>query len=465
MLKRPWDARDLERLKAPPKWTDEEVARLVALKAANESDAECARQLGRPFTGVSNKVQVLRARGLLSRPTVRADGRKLGSASKTPLDAAVAKIAHGKSWGESDGGAAATLSQVVFEPVRTLEDLLTICEVDAAVWSVESYTCNAWGGGTTAEPRTLYQVKAQLKRKSQVNSEVASGLLDGITARVRPLTPLKRTRTKSGYLYVATMGEPHIGKLAWAPETAEHYDLQIALDRVRQSHRHLMQRAAALSPERIALVIGDDFFNVDSQANTTTAGTPQDVDGRYRKVFRAGVALCREIIEGWRAIAPVTIWVKPGNHDTFTTWHVGEILAAIYEGSDVLVSNPDRLRSYQQWGTCLIGLTHGDKERDDKLPMLMAHEAKQEWAATTCRVWLTGHLHTLKAKTQRAVIRPMRSDVHEEAGVVIRRCRSLSGTDSWHHQMGYVGNVKAAEGFAFHRSMGETDIHTGAVAA
>ena len=79
-------------------------------------------------------------------------------------------------------------------------------------------------------------------------------------------------------------------------------------------------------------------------------------------------------------------------------------------------------------------------------------------------MWLTGHLHTLKAKTQRAVVQPMLSDVHEEMGVVIRRCRSLSGTDAWHAQLGYVGNIKAAEGFAFHRTMGETDVHTGVIA-
>jgi hypothetical protein len=57
----------------------------------------------------------------------------------------------------------------------------------------------------------------------------------------------------------------------------------------------------------------------------------------------------------------------------------------------------------------------------------------------------------------------MERDVHEEMGVTIRRCRSLSGTDAWHFNLGYVENVKAAEGFAFHKTAGETDVHTSAI--
>jgi hypothetical protein len=175
--------------------------------------------------------------------------------------------------------------------------------------------------------------------------------------------------------------------------------------------------------------VGDDLFTADNPGNTTTAGTPQEVDGRYRKVFREGVKLCREIIEGWRQIAPVEVRIKPGNHDTTITWHAGEVLAAMYHNTpDIQVVNPDRLRSYLRWGTCLLGLTHGNFEKDEKLPLLMASEAKEDWAATRCRVWLTAHLHTLGRKQQRAVIQPMDRDIHEEMGVVIRRCRSLSGT-------------------------------------
>lgn len=441
---------------AARRFTDAEVETVRQMRADGATLVQCAAALGRTYSSLE---------GLITRQRIALGGR----ARPVTSELAPTMSPDRREWSESSDAAALTLT--THEPVRTLDDLITVCEIDTAVWEVAEWKANTWEAAAKNEagelvPRTLYQVTARLKRKAWNPQAVSDGMIAAIKANVRPLRPAPRAVGASGYLYVATMGEPHLGKMAWAPETGENYDLEIALDRVRQSHRHLMQRAAVLAPEHVAIVIGDDFFTADTPTNTTTAGTPQEVDGRYRKVFRRGVELCREIIEGWRQLAPVAVWIKVGNHDQTITWHAGEVLAAMYgPTADVTVINPDRLRHYQRWGCCLIGLTHGDKERDDKLPMLMAHEARADWADTTCRVWLTGHLHTLKSKTQRAVIQPMQSDVHEEMGVVIRRCRSLSGTDAWHHQLGYVGNIKAAEGFAFHRTLGETDIHTGAVSA
>lgn len=439
--------------RAPFTQRDDDIIR--QLRRENRSIVECAIATGRSFSSVENYVVRKRI--------------PLGGGDPTPAPVPTPAVLPPTRSEWSESGESASLLFTTHEPVRTLEQLIVVCEIDTAVWEVSEWKANTWEASArnaegTLVPKTLYQVTARLKRKAWNPSAVADGMLDAIKAHVRPLRPAVRRPSASGYLYVATIGEPHLGKLAWAPETGESYDLDIAIGRVRASHRHLMQRAAVLAPEKVALVIGDDFFTADGPTNTTTAGTPQEVDGRYRKVFRAGVALCREIIEGWRQLAPVEVWIKVGNHDQTITWHAGEVLAAMYGPTpDVTVVNPDRLRHYQRWGTCLIGLTHGDKEKDDKLPLLMAHEAKADWADTTCRVWLTGHLHTLKAKTQRAVVQPMLSDVHEEMGVVIRRCRSLSGTDAWHHQLGYVGNIKAAEGFAFHATLGETDIHTGVI--
>jgi hypothetical protein len=425
----------------------------VKWRADGWTIAAIARELGRSFSSVENRVTKLQA--TRPAPPVNADD--------APGDNM------GRSFTVGDMGRSAAVSVTTREPVKSLADLVRVCEIDETAWDVLEWTANAWESSAKNDAgdliaRTLYQVKARLKRKAWNPAAVSAGMLDAIRSNVRPLRPLEHKANESGYLFVATIGEPHLGKMAWAPETGENYDLEIALDRVRQSHRHLMQRATALRPEKIALIIGDDFFTMDNPNNETTAGTSQEVDGRYRKVFRKGVELCREIIEGWRHIAPVEVWIKVGNHDQTITWHVGEILHAMYAPTvDVTVVNPDRLRTYQEWGVCLIGLTHGNNEKDDKLPMLMASEAKHAWARTSCRVWITAHLHTAKQKTQRAVIQPFQSDVHEEMGVVIRRCRSLSGTDAWHFALGYVGNVKAAEAFVFHKTMGETDLHTGAV--
>lgn len=442
-------------------WTQQERDYAIAAAKRGETCEQIGRAVGRAGDAVTQYLRQFGGWYCLA----------VGGRQNEPVASETAPSRSSESAGLTINEATGTadLTRTTHRPVRTLEELIAVCEIDTTVWEVETWTANTWESAAKdatgkLQARTLYQVKAKLRRVVVQPQAIAAGILDALREKVKPLRPVTYRPSTSGYLYVATFGEPHLGKRAWAPETGEDYDLQIALDRVRQSHRHLMARARALRPEKVALIVGDDLFTADNPGNTTTAGTPQEVDGRYRKVFRAGVALCREIIEGWRLIAPVSVWVKPGNHDTTITWHAGEVLAAMYAATpDIEVVNPDRLRSYYRWGTCLLGLTHGDKEKDAQLPLLMASEAKQHWAETRCRVWLTGHLHTLGRKQQRAVVHPLERDVHEEMGVTIRRCRSLSGTDAWHFNLGYVENIKAAEGFAYHRELGETDMHTGVV--
>jgi hypothetical protein len=54
----------------------------------------------------------------------------------------------------------------------------------------------------------------------------------------------------------------------------------------------------------------------------------------------------------------------PGNHDELTSFHLGEILAARYDGDKhVTVDNSARLRKYYDFGTNLFGFTHGDARR------------------------------------------------------------------------------------------------------
>ena len=47
----------------------------------------------------------------------------------------------------------------------------------------------------------------------------------------------------------------------------------------------------------IVFVWANDFFNCDNPAQTTSAGTPQDVDVRWQKLFNVGVEMLVKGIE------------------------------------------------------------------------------------------------------------------------------------------------------------------------
>ena len=99
-----------------------------------------------------------------------------------------------------------------------------------------------------------------------------------------------------------------------------------------------------------------------------------------------------------------------------------------------------------QWGTVLLGFAHGDRIKHDKLPLLMAGEAPQLWAATTHREWHLGHLHHKRETQFHAGI--------EHGPVRVRILPSLTTADDFHYTNGYVGALRAAESYLWSKRRG-----------
>lgn len=258
----------------------------------------------------------------------------------------------------------------------------------------------------------------------------------------RPLPPPK---ADDDILLELCPVDAHFGALCWGDETGDrNYDLQIAARLYRQAIEGLLARAARERPAAILLRIGDDFLHVDSSLNQTAAGTPQDMDSRYRKVFRVAVSVAAHAVRRCAEMAPTKVVIIPGNHDTHSTFAVGECLAAMFaDHPQVTVSPILTPRVYEEWGTVMLCLTHGDKEVPNTLPLLMASEQPAMWARTTHREVHMGHLHRK---------RQMAED--EFAGVRVRWLPSIKATDAWHAGKGFVGSRRAAEAYLWSRSRG-----------
>lgn len=111
------------------------------------------------------------------------------------------------------------------------------------------------------------------------------------------------------------MPDIHFGKLTWREESGDDYDIKIAREIVTSTLERLLSYAEHFGVERILFPFGNDFFNVDNIDNTTTHGTPQQEDTRWRKTFREGKRLAVSMIDRCLSIAPVDVLVIPGNHD------------------------------------------------------------------------------------------------------------------------------------------------------
>ena len=364
-----------------------------------------------------------------------------------------------------------TREQTVYarEEVRSLEDLIRVCEIDTSVWEIVEWQANKWEMGWVARnPDTadkanalpLFQVKARMRRIAGsilTMQRLREELIADIRAIEAPRQPVAGY-VNGDWLFEFAPFDLHMGKLTWDEETVTNYDIKHAEDLFNASLDFLLARAQKLTDgklSRILCVFGNDVSHIDNKKGETTKGTPLDVDTRYIKVYRRIVQIHRRAIDLLRQVAPVDVVVIPGNHDELTSFHLGEILSAVYENDpQVSIDNSAKLRKYYEFGTNLFGFTHGDSEKVSELPLTMAREMPDAWARCESREWHIGHKHISEKFESRALA--LQQDFHSDKGVRVRRLTSLSAHDAWHTKSAYMDR-RACEAFVFHKTAGFTD--------
>lgn len=289
--------------------------------------------------------------------------------------------------------------------------------------------------------------------KDDLLSEIRSIVSDKRFAPPRVTVP-----KSAALLHVVAPVDLHVGKLAWAAETGEDFDSSIAAARLLAATDRLLGLAKPFGIKEQLLVVGNDLLQVDNLLSATTAGTLQDTDSRYRKMFRLSVRLMADTIRRMLRVAPVRVLVVPGNHDTLATFHVGEVLAVMFEGVEgVTVDNSLRPRLYHRHGQTLLGFCHGHDEAHHNLPLIMAQEQPEAWSQTTHREFLVGHFHHRK-QTQFVA-----GDSFN--GVRVSILPTLTGVDSWHARKGYIGEPKASESRLYDAELGPVAVFTATMAA
>jgi hypothetical protein len=357
-----------------------------------------------------------------------------------------------------------------------LEEAIKKAKVDMSAWSVERWKAKKYSGffrsrsyqtpgmkndwRRQATVLEMWSVEVSFVRKVPTAVDELEGLRRAMLAEMKKKSPafpaVKYPHVAAGresFMYEISIPDLHNGKLAWAPETGDNYDSGISQNLFSSAITHLMRSVEHLQLECIQLPLGHDFFHVDNHTNTTTGGTPQDVDSRWFKtVRRMRETVVANILE-LRKVAPVKVIIVPGNHDQTRMLTFGEILEGwLHKCRDVEIDNSPKLRKYSRFGINLIGHTHGNEEKAQDLPLLMACEAKKDWAECECFEWHTGHLHI---RRNREVLT---TDTNKS--VVLRTLPSLSGTDAWHFKRGYVLAPRAADALLYEKRTGYAGHYT-----
>ena len=353
--------------------------------------------------------------------------------------------------------------------IKNEKDLVEYLEVDTDVWEVDTWECGRWEVAMKIKTRTgdkpgdfvenpflqdLWTIRAKFKRRvvyERILEDVA--YLKKAMAKHSPKyakIKYKKIRAKDKHLLLVSLFDHHLGKLVWGREgLGQPYDTEIAKKLFMEALYDILQKTSCYEISRILFPVGNDFYNVDNFDNETTAGTRQDQDTRWTKMYQEGRQLLIKAIDVLRTIAPVDVVVIPGNHDELAAWCVGDALQCWYRlDKDVHVDLEPHPTKYYAYGQTMFGLTHGKDIRPERLPGVMTSEQSEMWGQCYFKEGLVGHLHHKKD----TIFMPTR----EIEGVRIRQMPSMVSSDAYHVKHGYVGALRAAEGHVYHVDDGYT---------
>lgn len=345
--------------------------------------------------------------------------------------------------------------------ITTVDQLVKHCEIDLKEWEIERKVINKWEVGAK-HPKTgsiivepLFQIKLWLRRRiaeqaveNFINecidrlSKHSVNYLSGVKHEVNPL------RRDPDALLEISIPDLHIGQRNWAAETGQPYDVREAVALYCDAAAALAEQARSFSSvDQILLVVGNDFLNVDTLSKTTTKGTPQDQSAEWFEAFLAGQQAIVHTVDMLFETAPVEVMFVRGNHDNVGVMALSQVIKAWYRAEKrITINDSPALRKYFEWGTNLIGFTHGNLEKNTILPMVMAQEVPEAWARTTVREFHLGHHH----RKHQIKFKPF----DEFSGVMIRHLPSLAPPSAWANSKGWR-NIRQAEAFLWCKQDGQ----------
>ena len=273
-------------------------------------------------------------------------------------------------------------------------------------------------------------------------AHMIEGMQDDLTGFKTAVKAPKKVN--SDYLAMYMMGDHHFGMLADSEAKMsgddDDWDVKIATSILLDSTNRLASRVG--DAEIGVLLNVGDFFHADSSANTTTKGTPVDVDTRIAKTFKlAGrlfQTLINKMLETHKEVVVINV---RGNHDSDMACHLSSCIELLYakEKRVNVLQNYSKFIHYQ-WHNNLFVFHHGDRMKHEQILQAVIRNLDDEWSQSKNRYCHLGHIHHHTAR--------------EVGSMHFEHWGSLTSTDQWHSDSGY-GAERSMTAVVYHKDTGE----------
>ena len=284
-------------------------------------------------------------------------------------------------------------------------------------------------------------IQEPLKRDMRTKIEaLLDGLVDDITGFKNPQKPPKEV--DSDYCAMYLIGDHHFGMLADSDTKLDDddWDVKIATKVLGNAVDRLAKRVG--NAHTGVLVNVGDFFHADSSANTTTAGTPVDVDTRIGKTFKLAGRLFQLLIDKMLETHKEVVVINVrGNHDSDMACHLSSCLELLYDKEPRV----DVLKNYSkflhwEWENNLFVYHHGDRVKHEQILQAVITNLDEEWSRCKHRYCHLGHIHHQMSK--------------EIGTMLFEHFSSMTSTDQWHSDSGYGAN-RSMTAIVYHKQYGE----------
>lgn len=263
-------------------------------------------------------------------------------------------------------------------------------------------------------------------RKQQQWLDIVNGVLQSIPTLVTPLAPISKPALYTNdLLALYPLADLHVGLYASLMDAERDWHLADAVKMVKACIDDLVSRTPTAAHAIVANL--GDFTHTDNLINRTPNNSaPLDSSGRFIEVAQAAMELAVYVINSVaRHHRNVTVVWQSGNHDEASALVLQTALAALYRNDARIHVHVSGKRTHVvRHGQVAIGFTHGDTIKSRSLPLLMANDYPDIWAATHYRVWHCGHVHH-------------RNILDEQVGCFVESHQTPAPRDAWHEQRGY----------------------------
>jgi hypothetical protein len=244
-------------------------------------------------------------------------------------------------------------------------------------------------------------------------------------------------------LTLLTITDFHLGMYAWAAETGDDWDVDIARDTLLDAVQAMIKG----SPKSKVGVLNQlgDFLHFDSlSAVTPMSGHLLDADTRYGKLVDLAIEVMTQTVKMMLARFEVVHVIQAeGNHDMAGSVWLRKHIKHVFKHEPRLTVDDSEFPYYAYLhGRTMLAFHHGHKMKLAQLHKLFASEPRFRamWGNSDHTYIHAGHLHHEK--------------VVEDGGAIAEQHPTLSSRDAFAARGGWV-SMRGAKAITYHKLDGE----------